>query len=83
MKMYIEFETPNTASAGETMLLYALGEELALTSKHVNRYSRISPEIVRIEVEGFEDQTKALCHIYNLLRCSKNYMAHTCFVTIV
>lgn len=78
-----ELETAEKATREDTMLLYALAEELLLKSKFVRSYHRISTDIVRIEVDGIDDATRALLHITNALRTSKNYVAHTCAITIV
>ena len=83
MKWYIELETPEKATPADTMLLYALAEELLLTKKWCEHYSRISTDIVRVEITAGDDQRDALCRLYNALRCSKNYMAHICAVTVV
>lgn len=83
LKYYIELETPKKATPAETMLLYALGEELVLTKQWCENFSRISTDIIRVEITAGDNQKDALCRIYNTLRCSKNYMAHVCFVTIV
>ena len=81
--IFFELETPEKATRETTMLLYALGEELLLKDKFVVNFSRISADTIRIETEGFDDATRAIAHIYNVLRISKNYMAHICAVTII
>ena len=83
MSIFFELETATKATREETMLLYALAEELLLKDKFVKNYSRISTDIVRIEVVGINDATRALSHMYNALRLSKNIIAHTCAVTII
>ena len=83
MSIFFELETATIATPEETMLLYGLAEELLLKDKFVQRYSRISTDIVRIEVVGINDATRALAHVYNALRQSKNIIARTCAVTII
>ena len=78
----IELETPTTANAAETMLLYGLAEELLIEKRWVDHYSRLSKDVVAIHVVATTKE-EALMRTYNALRCSKNYMAHTCFVTLV
>lgn len=83
MKWYIELETLEKATPADTTLLYALAEELLLTKQWCEHYSRISTDIVCVEITAGSDQKDALCRLYNALRCSKNHMAHICIVTVV
>ena len=83
MSIFFELETESRATREETMLLYALGEELLIKDRYVNNFSRLSTDIIRVEVVGFNDATRALAHMYNALRRSKNIIAHTCSVTII
>ena len=83
MSIFFELETPTKASKEETMLLYALGEELEIKDKFVGHFNRLSADKIRIRVDGISDATRAHAHVYNQLRLSKNYMAHICAVTII
>ena len=83
MKWYIELETPEKATPADTMLLYALAEELVLKKNWCEHYSKISTDIVCMEIVASNDQKDALCRLLNALRTSKNYMAHICAVTVV
>ena len=83
MSIFFELETATKATREETLLLYALGEELLLKDKFVDSFSRISADVIRIQICGIPDATRALAHLYNLLRQSKNIIARTCAVTII
>lgn len=83
MSIFFELETASRATREETMLLYALGEELLLKDRFVKNFSRISTDIIRVEVSGIADATRALAHICNQLRLSKNIIAHTCAIMII
>ena len=81
--IYFELETPNRATREDTMLLYMLGEELMIRSQFVSDVTRINADIIRVEVTGLNDANRALAHITNQLRISKNHMAHICAITII
>lgn len=83
MSIFFELETPTKASREETKLLYSLGEELEIADKFIGHFSRLSADKIRIRVDGINDATRALAHVYNQLRLSKNHMAHICTVTII
>lgn len=83
MSIFFEIETPTKATREETMLLYALGEELEIKDQFIGHFSRLSADKIRIRVDGINDANRALAHVYNQLRISKNHMAHICAVTII
>lgn len=68
----------NSHSAEETILLYALGEELTLKYSFINRFIRVDHNTVRIEMDDKGEYFKNFAFITNALRLSKNYMAHVC-----
>lgn len=81
--IFFDLYTVNTATREETMLLYALGEELLLKDKHCEDFTRIDADTIRIKIVGINDATRALAHVLNKLRLSKNYVAHTCGFTMI
>ena len=79
-----ELSIPHTnPTREETILLYGLGEDLLVSNKHVEDFTRLDNETIRVDISCNGDTRDALLRLMYALNKSKNYMARICGIVAV